>query len=466
MLLTVMTAAAFTASLAVTSLADQNADTTRFVPGTKVNGVGIGGLTTDEAKTRIEGFYDGEYTLTIKERGDKEERIKGTDIGYKVTVPEGLQAILDAQNASGRNSGPSTDNSHTMTMTAAYSEEALTAKIRSLALISGSNITVTADARVSSYEEGQPFTIIPAVQGNNVDEAKTEALIKEAVKAGRTSVDIDGAGCYYQVNVREDSEELKALCDTMNRYRTATVNYVFGDVKEPLTGEMICSWITGSQGTTAVLDQEKVVAFVAGLAAKYDTAGTARTFHTAGGKDVEITGPYGWKLDVAGESAALTQLIQAGLAEGEQDREPVYAATAASRTAPDWGSTYVEIDLTGQHVYMFQEGSLVWEAPCVTGNIAKNYDTPAGIYSLNGTKKDRILRGAKKADGSYEYESHVDYWMPFNGGIGLHDATWRSKFGGSIYQTSGSHGCINLPPDKAAVLYDLVYKGMPVLCYE
>ena len=81
MLLTVMTAAAFTASLAVTSLADQNADTTRFVPGTKVNGVGIGGLTTDEAKTRIEGFYDGEYTLTIKERGDKEERIKGTDIG-------------------------------------------------------------------------------------------------------------------------------------------------------------------------------------------------------------------------------------------------------------------------------------------------------------------------------------------------------------------------------------------------
>lgn len=71
--MTVMTAAAFTASLAVTSLADQNADTNRFVPGTKVNGVGIDGLTTDEAKrqTRIEGFYDGEYTLTIKERGTK-----------------------------------------------------------------------------------------------------------------------------------------------------------------------------------------------------------------------------------------------------------------------------------------------------------------------------------------------------------------------------------------------------------
>ena len=148
------------------------------------------------------------------------------------------------------------------------------------------------------------------------------------------------------------------------------------------------------------------------------------------------------------------------------DREPVYTMTAASRTAPDWGNTYAEVDLTGQHVYMFQEGNLVWDAPCVTGNISKNYDTPAGIYSLTYKEKDRILRGAKKADGTYEYESHVDYWMPFNGGIGFHDATWRSKFGGTIFQTSGSHGCINLPPEKASVLYDLIYKGMPVLCYQ
>ncbi len=66
---------------------------------------------------------------------------------------------------------------------------------------------------------------------------------------------------------------------------------------------------------------------------------------------------------------------------------------------------------------MFQEGNLVWDAPCVTGNISKNYDTPAGIYSLTYKEKDRILRGAKKADGTYEYESHVDYWMPFNGAL-------------------------------------------------
>lgn len=465
-LVTVIAAAMVMASLAVTSLAGQNTDTSRFVSGTKVNGVGIGGLTTEDAKTRIEDFYSGEYTLTVKERGGKTESIKGKDIGYKITVPKGLSAILDAQNASGRVTGPAVDHTHTMTMTAAFNEDALKAKIEALSLINGSGITVTSDAHVSAYEEGAPFTIIPEVQGNNVDKAKTEAVIKAAAAAGQDSVDIDGAGCYYQVNVRADNGDLKALCDTMNRDRTSTVNYVFGNTKEPLTGETICSWITGSQGTSAVVDQDKVTAFVAGLAGKYDTAGTARAFHTSGGRDVELTGDYGWKIDVAGESAALTQLIQAGLPGGEQDREPLYTSTAASRNAPDWGTTYVEVDITGQHAYMIKDGNLVWDAPCVTGNIAKKYTTPAGIYTLTYKAKDRTLRGLKKPDGTYEYESHVDYWMPFNGGIGLHDASWRSKFGGGIYQKNGSHGCINLPPSKTKSLYDMVYKGMPVLCYE
>ena len=132
----------------------------------------------------------------------------------------------------------------------------------------------------------------------------------------------------------------------------------------------------------------------------------------------------------------------------------------------DWGNTYVEIDLTSQHVYMYQDGNLAWDAPCVTGNVSKNYTTPEGIYSLTYKQTDRILRGEKKADGTYEYESHVDYWMPFNGGIGLHDASWRSKFGGTIYQYGGSHGCINLPSAKAKTLSDMVYTGIPVICYN
>ena len=54
----------------------------------------------------------------------------------------------------------------------------------------------------------------------------------------------------------------------------------------------------------------------------------------------------------------------------------------------------------------------------------------------------------------------MNYWMPFLGNAyGLHDASWRSRFGGSIYSYAGSHGCINLPREKAAELFDLVNVG-------
>ena len=115
---------------------------------------------------------------------------------------------------------------------------------------------------------------------------------------------------------------------------------------------------------------------------------------------------------------------------------------------------------------MYENGVLTWDSPCVTGNVSKDYTTPEGIYSLTYKETDRILRGSKKEDGTYEYESHVDYWMPFNGGIGFHDASWREKFGGTIYQYAGSHGCINLPVEKSKLLYEKVYKGMPVLCHN
>lgn len=465
-LITAAAAALFGLSFVPQTFAEENGDTTRFVTGTKINGVGVGALTVDEARDRIEGFYAGEYKLTVKEKGGKQEVIAGADIGYRVAADSGLQPILDSQNASGRMAGPSADNTHTINMAVTYSAEALDAKVKGLSIVSGTGIKATADAHVSAYEEGKSFTIVPAVQGNDVDVEKLGALITEAVKAGQALVDAEAGGCYYQVKVWETDEGLKNLCDAMNRYREMSVNYVFGEARESLSGDAICSWITGSQDGKPAFDQEKLTAYVAALAAKYDTAGSARPFRTASGVDVALTGPYGWKMDVAGEVQALNALLQTGPADGPLDREPVYASAAASRTGADWGTTYAEVDLSGQHVYMFQDGALVWEAPCVTGNLAKNYNTPAGIYSLAYKEKDRILRGAKKADGSYEYESHVDYWMPFNGGIGFHDAAWRGDFGGAIYKTSGSHGCVNLPPKKAAVLYDLIYKGMPVLCYE
>ena len=97
--------------------------------------------------------------------------------------------------------------------------------------------------------------------------------------------------------------------------------------------------------------------------------------------------------------------------------------------------------------------------------MTKDRYTPSGVYLLDYKTTDRDLKGEKLPNGEYSYVSHVDYWMPFYGGYGFHDASWRSKFGGSIYNYSGSHGCINLPKSKAGTLYDLIDKEVPIVIF-
>ncbi len=458
---TMMITLAFMMLPGMASFAD---DETRFVGGTTVNGIKISGLTVDEAKEQLASFYANDYKLKLITKEGTEEYISGAAVRYQASIPDSLQAILDGQNANGRITGPAAQSSYSAAVSGTYDQAKLEEQIQALSIVSSTGVTVTQDAHISSYQEGQDYTIIPEVYGNNLDTDKMAAVIGNALALGQADVNLEAADCYYKVNVTSSDEALKDLCSRMNRYKDMKITYQFSDtVNEELPGSVFASWMAAAEDGQISVNQEEAAAFIQALALKYDTADTARLFHTSTGKDVELSGPYGWKMDQAAELQALTTMLLSG---ESQTREPQYAQTAASRDDGDWGSTYVEIDLGSQHVYMIQEGTLVWDAPCVTGNVSKNYTTPEGIYGLTYKEQDRILRGKKKADGTYEYESHVDYWMPFNGGIGLHDANWRGSFGGAIFQTNGSHGCINLPPDRAAVLYTLVYKGMPVICYN
>lgn len=459
----ILAAAVLMALFCVTSVFADEEDTTRFVKGTDINGIDIGGLTVEEAKVQISNAGAADFKFTVKEKGGRTEIINGTEIGYAAVVPDGLQEILDQQNATGRLFGPHAKTSYKMELSGAYDEAALTSRIRALACISGADIVRTQDAHISAYQEGQPFTIVPEIQGNDVDADKVENLLKEAVRNGYKEINLPDWDCYIKVKVTSGDAQLKQLCDTMNRFKDVSITYTFGDSSTVLPGTTISTWITGAENGQIGVNRDMAAAYVASLAAQFDTAGTTRTFHTTSGRDVQLTGPYGWRLNQAAETDALIAMVQTAQS---QTREPQYAKSAASRSGSDWGDTYVEIDLTGQHVYMYQNGTQVWDAPCVTGNVSKDYTTPPGIYSLTYKETDRILRGKKMPDGTYEYESHVDYWMPFNGGIGLHDANWRSKFGGTIYQYSGSHGCVNLPPAKGKALYELVYTGIPVICYN
>lgn len=231
---------------------------------------------------------------------------------------------------------------------------------------------------------------------------------------------------------------------------------------EVLDGLTIASWVNGSKGLTVSVDAAKVADYVQGLRNKYDTPAGTQTWQSADGTTKSIKTDYGWHIDQTKETEALIANIQS---LQSVTREPVYSSRAVQTEMPQWGKTFVEIDISSQHVYFYQDGNCVWDSKCVTGTATDpDRATPTGVFALKYKQRDRVLRGRiNPQTGKPSYESPVAYWMPFNGNIGLHDANWRSSFGGNIYLKSGSHGCINLPPKNAKTLYELITPGTVIV---
>lgn len=192
------------------------------------------------------------------------------------------------------------------------------------------------------------------------------------------------------------------------------------------------------------------------LADKYDTVGTTRLFHATRGETVMVKGGiYGNEID---REAEKEYLLNAFLNKKSEVHTPEYIQTAQKQGLDDIGDTYIEVDMTEQKLYYYEKGRLVIETSVVTGNTSLRRGTPCGTNYVYAKQKNRILRGE-------DYETFVKYWIPVKGAIGIHDSSWRSEYGGEIYKTNGSHGCVNTPLDEVAKLYDMVEIGTPCVMF-
>jgi hypothetical protein len=244
----------------------------------------------------------------------------------------------------------------------------------------------------------------------------------------------------------------------LNCYVGATITYQFGDETKVLDKDTINTWLSVDENYNIDLSVEGVASYVNNLASEYNTVGTERTFNSsASGAPVTVSGgDYGWEIDVSQETDALYNSILAGVPE---TREPIYKRTAGSRGENnDFPNTYVEVSIEAQHLWYYKDGQLILSSDVVTGNPLQGNGTHTGVFRLKYKQKDATLVGE-------DYETPVSYWMPFNGGEGLHDAPWRGVFGGKIYMGGGSHGCVNCPVDTARTLFENLQSGDPVIVY-
>ncbi len=289
-------------------------------------------------------------------------------------------------------------------------------------------------------------------------------LICERISSGASSVDLYKEDLYEDLPYTEEEEKLIALYDKIDDFQNTGIVYDMGDDKIVLNGAVTWDFVSvgdhgeflvGADGRI-VLDEEGVDRFIDWICEEYDTLGKERIFTATDGEVVTIEGgTYGNVIDADAEKKYLKQALKDRVRE---THIPAYKQEAYVRGKQDILDSYIEIDMTDQMLYLYLDGEKKMETPIVTGNLAKRNDTPPGVDYIYYKQKNRTLRGPG-------YASFVYYWMAVIKGIGIHDATWRSDFGGEIYKTQGSHGCINTPKDIMAELYDMVDVGFPVVLF-
>lgn len=425
-----------------------------FTFGTRINGVTCSGKTVKQAEEEILGQVEN-YQMHITGRGDFEAEISGQDIDLMVIFDGELEKIKERQNPFGWIASLFGNKEATIESVVHFNEDKLKEQFESLSCLNDPDAVEPVNATLV-YENGA-FQVVPEEEGTVVDKDAFQKALWDSVTNLEREFAMAEKACYKEPAIVSDSKELLEAQETMNGYLKVRITYLFGDARETVDQEKISGWLSLNDASEIVFDQEAVRAYINTLGDKYNTYGKVRSFQTSYNQAVEITkGHYGWRMNREDETVALIEDIKKG---ESKEKEPLYLSRAVQHGENDIGNTYVEVNLTAQHVFLYKNGSLIMDTDCVTGKLTKDRATPEGIDSITYKDRDAILRGA-------DYASKVTFWMPFNGNVGLHDASWRNKFGGTIYKDSGSHGCVNLPYSAAKTIFENVEAGTPVIVYS
>ncbi len=239
------------------------------------------------------------------------------------------------------------------------------------------------------------------------------------------------------------------------------IRLVFDDKIETLTEEDTAGWRSLREDGVYVWDEEAAFPYLESLGDKYDTEPGKVAFTTHDGISKIFDSEFcGWQMN---ENYTLQNIKQA-VEDGETSVRPAWNSGLIYCSKNGVGLNYIEVDIAEQRVYLFENGEDVFEADCVTGTF-KTTETQKGVYQVVNKSAPAILSDMDPS--GKRYEQPVNYWVCFNQkrGQGLHDASWRGGFGGDIYKSWGSHGCVNLAEEDAKRIYEEAYVFMPVIVY-
>jgi lipoprotein-anchoring transpeptidase ErfK/SrfK len=201
----------------------------------------------------------------------------------------------------------------------------------------------------------------------------------------------------------------------------------------------------------------------AALAQVQTDISTARIFQM----DVSIVDLHVQKL--AGKLSTVTSATDLEQVNGGLQVQDKVLRDAMAQTLPDKALT---ISLSEQVIRAYEHGQQVFWSYVTTGR--PGLETDPGNFKVYWKVSPWTMHSPWPKGSAYWYpDSKVQMVMWFNGGDGIHDASWRSRYGpgtnGPHYdptgEDTGTHGCVNVPFRNMQWLWNWTPTGTQVLVY-
>lgn len=431
-----------------------------FPIGTKVSGVSVSEQSAKEAGETLQQAAE-DYKLTVR-FAQNTRTFSAKELG--LTVDEDALKRLVKVMQQGQNAASAAEDAQTVFTC----ETDLKEEMQDLPERTAHADKATQDAVLTYDKKARKYVIQEEQVGGTIDTQALAEAVQTAAEQLQPELDAVGAGLYGGETVRRsDDEKLNQALEQANQMLKTDVTYTFEVERKNVYGEeqlnksAIQKWLTVSEdGKRVQIDEDKVEDYVNEVARIYSVKEpTTAQFVTASGDHVEVEAPI---TDESVDTQALKKDILNAIQEGAtgQRKAPYRQTRTGEQGTTDLGGTYVEVDLDKQHLYLYVNGKKKAEGDICSGSVADGCATPAGLYTIKTKDYDRYLVGVG-------YRDWVHYFMSFNGGIGLHDSTWREadEYGGDVYLESGSHGCINMPLELVETVDEYIDVGDYVILY-
>lgn len=433
--------------------------------GTWINDIYCTGLDYDKAAGLLLADSDPVIEIDIFDADNTKYHIVLDQDLYTLSYREGLEALIASKGVTGLFS----EKYFVQTPAIEISEKKWDT------FINGQDFLQTTDIEegkervyISETEDG--FILTDLCTGI-LDTQKASEVIRDAIISGQEQVFLAKEGCYKSITHTEEEKEILALYEQLELFcnRITMELTIQGETAFIVDSSVIKDWLLtdkngayvyGKDGTLSA-DHDKIKAYAKEIDKEVTTYfGNPWQFVTHDKETVEVAaGNFGRALKVTKLSDKLIEAFEQGTSDSYELEFVFYPESAAEiEYGAGCGTSYIEVDLEKQHVYLYLEGELIMDSPVVTGDVRRKRETPKGVFYVEYKQRNRTLVGPN-------YRTPVSYWMHFYNHCGFHDAYWRKSFGDEIYINDGSHGCVNMPPEKAKELYENVYSGLPVIVY-